>query len=91
MMHRYAGLLETGAMFKLLSKLFLAGAFLAAVCWVALQFIFTPAAQLPEWKKIVDVAITIAVASTVFFGVAFLLRVDELRDVVDLIRRRFRS
>ncbi|HAK07177.1 MAG TPA: hypothetical protein DCO65_07950 [Spartobacteria bacterium] len=91
MMRRYARRLETGAMLKLLGKLLVAGAILAAICWLALQFLFTPGARLPEWKMIVDVTITIAIGAAAFFGTAFLLRVSELDDVVELIRRRFRS
>ena len=90
MMRRYAGPLENGAMFKLLGKLLVASAALAVICWFALQFLFTPGVRLPEWKKIVDVTMTIVIASVAFFGVAFLLRVAELQDVVELIRRRLR-
>jgi len=90
MMRRYAGRLETGAMFKLLGKLLLASALLATICWLALQFLFTPGVRLPGWKKIVDVTVTIVVAAAAFFGAAFLLHVAELRDIVDLVRRKFR-
>jgi putative peptidoglycan lipid II flippase len=89
MMRRYAGRLETGQLFKLLGKLCLAGAVLAAICWLASQYLFG-SASMPEWKKIVDLAITIAVGVVAFFGAAFLLRVREVHDVVDLVRRRFK-
>ncbi|MEP6604197.1 MAG: murein biosynthesis integral membrane protein MurJ [Spartobacteria bacterium] len=87
MMRRYAEQLETGRLLKLLAKLLVAGAVLAAISWLALQFFFSSAAM-SEWKKIVDLAITISVGSVAFFSVAFLLRVDEVRDVTGLIRRR---
>src|SRR6266567_2580164 len=63
MMRRYAGRLETGAMLKLLSKLLVAGAVLAAICWLALQFLFTPGVRLSEWKMIVDVTMTIGLSA----------------------------
>ncbi len=88
MMRRHAGRLETGAMFKVLGKLLLAGALLAGVCVLAQRFFFE-GGELPEWKKIVDLTITIAVGAGVFFGAAYLLRVAELRDVVDLVRKKF--
>src|SRR6266536_653090 len=91
MMRRYAGWLETGAMLKLLSKLLVAGAVLAAICWLALQFLFAPGVRLPEWQKILEVTITIALAAAAFFGAAFLLRVNEVREVFDLVSRKFRS
>jgi putative peptidoglycan lipid II flippase len=89
MMLRHAGRLETGAMFRLLGKLAIAGGLLAAICWFA-NNIFFSRAQLPEWKKIVDLLITIAVASAAFFGTGYLLRIAELRDLVILARKRFR-
>src|SRR5229473_352191 len=91
MMRRYAGRLETGAMLKLLGKLLIAGAVLAAICWLALQFLFTPGVRLPEWQKILEVTITIALAAAAFFGATFLLRVNEVREVFDLVSRKFRS
>jgi hypothetical protein len=86
MMRRHAGRLETTELFKTLAKVLLAGAVLAGVCWLALQFLFS-ATPLPLWKKIVDLAITIAVGVLTFFGAAFLLRVNEVRDLIELVRR----
>ena len=90
MMRRYAGHLETGAMLTLLGKLLFAGALLGAICWLALQFLFPTGVSLSEWKKIVDLAVTIAIGAAAFFSAAFLLRVSEVRDIVELIRRRLK-
>jgi putative peptidoglycan lipid II flippase len=89
MMRRYAKRLETGAMFLSITKLLVAGVPLAAICWFANQYFFLSVPDLPEWKKIVELAVTIAVASTTFFGAAYLLRVAEVHDVVELVRRKF--
>src|ERR1700730_2805568 len=91
MMVRQAGRLETRQLFKLLGKLVIAGAILAGICWLALRFLFAPGIRLPEWKKVVDVLMTVAIGAATFFGTAFVLRVNEIRDVVDLVRRRFGS
>ena len=88
MMHKYAGPLETDALVGLLAKLLLPLVLLAGVCWLAVQTMFYPGAHLPEWQKIFAVLLVIGVAAGVFFGSAFLLRVDEVRDVVDVIRRK---
>jgi putative peptidoglycan lipid II flippase len=88
MMRKHAGPLETGALFGLLAKLVVPLALLAGVCWLALETMFYPGAHLPEWQKIFGVLLTISVAAVVFFGSAFLFRVNEVRDVVDLIRRK---
>lgn len=89
MMRRYAGQLETGAMFRSITKLLVAGVPLAAICWFANQYFFLSVPGLPEWKKIVELTITITIGSVTFFGVAYLLRVAEVHDVVELVRRKF--
>ena len=89
MMRKNAGPLETGALLGLLAKLVVPLALLAGVCWLALAKMFYPGAQLPEWQKVFGVLLTISVAAVVFFGSAFLFRVNEVRDVVDLVRRKF--
>jgi putative peptidoglycan lipid II flippase len=88
MMRHYTGRLETGAMLQTIVKLLLAGAVLAAICWLAsTQFFSVPA--LPGWKKLFAMLITVACGAGAFFGTAYLLRVAEVHDVVELIRRRF--
>jgi len=89
MMRKYAGPLETGAILGLLAKLVIPALLLAGICWLALEFLFQSGAPLPEWEKIIGVLVVIALAATVFFGSAFLMRVREVRDIVDLVRRKF--
>ena len=89
MMRKYAGRLETGDLFRLLTKLTIPSLLLAGICWVALQFLFQPGAHLAEWEKILGVVVVIAIGATVFFATAFLFRVNEVRDIVDLFQRRF--
>ena len=88
MMRRYAGPLETGALFRLLAKLLIPLALLAGVCWLGLETMFYPGAHLPSWQRVFAVLLVIGVAAAVFFGSAFLLRVDEVRDVVGLVRKK---
>jgi putative peptidoglycan lipid II flippase len=86
MMRRYAGRLETGTMFELLLKLLVAGVLLAVICEAANRFLFV--SGLPLWKKIIDVGATIAVGGASFFAVAYWLGVAEVKEVVNLVRRR---
>jgi putative peptidoglycan lipid II flippase len=89
MMRRYVGRLETGVMLRTLAKLFLAGALLAGICFSAQYFDFIS----PEWslwRKALGLTITIAAGAAIFFGAAYLLRVDEVRDVVELMRAKLR-
>ncbi len=88
MMRKYAGPLETRTLFGLLGKMTVPLALLAGICWLAMGTVFQTGAHLPEWQKIFGVLLTICVAAAVFFGSAFLFRVDEVRDVVDLVRRK---
>src|SRR5947209_7281423 len=89
MMQKHAGSLETGAFLGLLGRLVVPLALLAGICWLAMGTIFQPGTHLPEWQRIFGVLLVIFVAAAVFFGSAFLFRVDEVRDVVDLVRRKF--
>jgi putative peptidoglycan lipid II flippase len=88
MMRRYAGRLETGAMIKTLAKLLVAGAVLAAICFLAQHFLFSSTAGTNAWRELIALLLTIFVGSAAFFGAAYLLHVAELRDVVLLVRGR---
>jgi len=85
MMWRYSGRLETGRLIKLLGKLAVAGAVLAAISWFGLGFL---APNLPLWQKVVNLTVVIATAAIAFFAVAFALGVDEVREVIELARKR---
>ena len=85
MMWRYSGRLETGRLLALLGKLAVAGGVLAAISWLGLQMLKP---GLPLWQETVELLGVISVAALSFFAVAFLLRVDEVREVIDLAKRR---
>jgi len=89
MMRHYTGRLETGAMFRTIAKLLFAGIGLAAICWLASTFFFSVHTHLAGWKNFLALMVTIAVGAGTFFGAAYLLRVAEVHDVVDLLRRKF--
>jgi len=76
-------------MFQTVAKLLLAGAGLAAICWLASAFFFSAHPHLAVWKNFLALMITISAGAGAFFGAAYLLHVAELHDVVDLVRRRF--
>src|SRR5881392_1085553 len=85
MMRQYLGRLETGMMLRTLAKLFLAGALLAGICFLAQYFHFV-SAEWSLWRKAFGLTITIVAGAAVFFGTAYLLHVAEVRDVVELVR-----
>jgi putative peptidoglycan lipid II flippase len=85
MMRRYSVRLETGRLFGVLGKLAVAGTVLGLISWFGLQIL---GPSLPLWQKTIQLLGVIAVAGASFFAVAFLLRVDEVREVFDLVKRR---
>src|SRR3981081_2517005 len=89
MMRHFTGRLETGRMVQTLAKLLLAGAALAGICLLASMFFFSPHPHAPILINLLVMLITIACGAGIFFGVAYLLRVAEVPDVVCLVRRPF--
>jgi len=90
MMRRYTKHLETGAMLKTIGKLLIAGIVLAAICWLTWEFFFMRYPHAPGWQNLLVMLITIGCGAGAFFFAAYFLRVSEVHDLVDLVRRRFR-
>jgi putative peptidoglycan lipid II flippase len=89
MMRRHAVRLETRALFFTLTKLAIAGVALALIC-IGGQWIFFQSLQsLRVWQKAIEVVVTVVLGGAVFFGMAYVLHVAELRDVVELVRAKF--
>ena len=69
-------------------KLLLAGSVLAVICWLASNFFFMRYPLAPGWQNALVMLATICCGASAFFSVAYLLRVAEVRDLVELVRRR---
>jgi peptidoglycan biosynthesis protein MviN/MurJ (putative lipid II flippase) len=82
--------LESRRMFVGLAKICLAGLLLASICWLANYWWLDAWEHLRFFEKLFALLATIFVSAAAFFGVAFLLHVDEVRDVFDLVRRKVR-
>jgi putative peptidoglycan lipid II flippase len=80
--------LESRRMFTALGKICLAAGLMALVCWAANYWCLDAWEQLRFVQKLCALLGTIVVSAAIFFGVALLLGVDELREVFDLARRR---
>ena len=72
-----------------LGKICAAAVLLALVCWAANYWWLDAWERLRFLEKLCALLVAIAVSATTFFATAFLLRVDEVREVFDLIRHRF--
>jgi putative peptidoglycan lipid II flippase len=89
LMRRHTRRLETRQLLSGLPKICVAGAGLAVVCWVANHWWLDAWQDLRFIPKLFALLITITIGIATFFGSAFLLRVSEVQDVVDLVRRKF--
>src|SRR5205809_2023248 len=88
LMRRHTRRLETRQTLIGLGKICLAGALLALVCWAANHWWLNAWAQLRFVQKLCALLVAIALGMITFFVGAFLLRVSEVHDVVDLVWRR---
>jgi putative peptidoglycan lipid II flippase len=89
LMRHHTRRLETRQMLIGLGKICVSGALLALVCWAANHWWLDAWARLPFFPRLCMLIVTIAFGATAFFGAAFLLRVSEVQDIVDLFRRRY--
>src|SRR5256884_1446881 len=80
--------LESRRMFAGLAKICLAGLLLALICWLANYCWLDAWEHLRFFEKLFALFGTILVSAVVFFGAAFLLHVDEVRDVFALMKRK---
>jgi peptidoglycan biosynthesis protein MviN/MurJ (putative lipid II flippase) len=74
-----------------LGKICLAGALLALICWAANYWWLDAWASLRFFAKLAALLIAIGFGALTFFGAAFLLRVSEVQDIIDVFRRKVRS
>jgi putative peptidoglycan lipid II flippase len=89
MMVRYSDGLESRALLTTVAKLCFAGALLAGICLGAGRLLHFSAAGTTAWQQLIVLLPTIAVGALVFFLAAYLMRVAEVRDVVELVQRKF--
>jgi putative peptidoglycan lipid II flippase len=89
LMRRHTRRLETRQMLIALGKICLAGALLALICWAANYWWLDAWADMRFVPRLCTLLLAIAFGAAAFFGSAFLLRVSEVQEIVDLFRRRF--
>jgi putative peptidoglycan lipid II flippase len=88
LMRRHTRRLETTQMLMALGKICVACALLALVCWAANYFWLDAWSDMRFFQKLAILFATIAVAGAGFFGAAFLLRISEVQDIIDVFRRK---
>src|SRR5438132_4649675 len=90
LMRRHTRRLETRQMLIALAKICVAGALLALVCWAANYLWLDAWSDMRFFQKLAILLATIAFAGAAFFGAAFLLRISEVQDIIDVFRRKVR-
>jgi putative peptidoglycan lipid II flippase len=91
LMRRYTRRLETRQMLMAIGKICVAGALLALICWAANYLWLDAWSDMRFLQKLAILLVTIAVGGAGFFAAAFLLRISEVQDIVDVFRRKVRK
>jgi putative peptidoglycan lipid II flippase len=90
LMHRQLGGLETRRMAVLLGKAAIAGAALALVCAASSHWLLSDWATQSFVRKTAALFATMTAGGLVFLGVGAALRIEELDEVIDAVKRRLR-
>jgi putative peptidoglycan lipid II flippase len=88
LMYRQLGGLETGRMLVLLVKAGIAGLALAAVCFASTHWLLAGWATQHFLSKALALLGTVVVGGLVFTACGVALRIDELNELIVMIRRR---
>jgi len=87
-MRRHTRRLETTQMLIALVKICVAGGLLALICWASNYLWLDAWSDMRFFQRLAILLATIAVAGAGFFGAAFLLRISEVQDIIDVFRRK---
>jgi peptidoglycan biosynthesis protein MviN/MurJ (putative lipid II flippase) len=90
LMHRHLKRLETRRMLAMLGKVALAAAALALVCWASLHWWLANWATQGFASKLGALLVTVVVGALIFVGCGTALRIEELSELTDALRRRLR-
>ncbi len=82
--------LHTGRLLGTLLRCGIASAAVGGVCLLGLMFFGSWLASPIFWQKVLSLLAVITAAALAYVAACFLLRVDEVRDAVAIVRRKFR-
>ena len=88
LMHRHLKRLETRRMTTLLVKVAVASLTLAAVCWASQHWLLGHWAQQAFVTRLGLLLATILVSGSAFLACGALLRIEELQELINAVRRR---
>jgi putative peptidoglycan lipid II flippase len=90
LMHRHLGRLESRAMLVLLSRVAVASALLALICWAGSHYLLGGWAVERFWPKLGSLVLVIGAGAGAFLFSATALRIPEMQQITQAISRRFR-
>ena len=88
LMRRHVHRLETRQLLGSLLRICLSGAVLALVCWAANHWWLDHWSDMRLVQKLIGLLSAIAAGAGMFFATAFVLGVNEVRDLLGLVRRK---
>lgn len=88
LMWRHARGLETRRMLSGLTRIIIAGGLLALICWAANRWWLGAWEQLRFASRLFGLLLTIAAGVAAFFAAAFFLRVHEVHELFELVKRK---
>jgi putative peptidoglycan lipid II flippase len=90
LMRRHLDTLESRAMLSLLSRLAVASAVLAAICWAGAHFLLADWATQRFWPKLAALLGVIGAGAGAFFLCATAFGIGEVREITKAVKRRLR-
>src|SRR5499427_1004985 len=91
LMRRHTRRLETTQMLIGLGKICVAGGLLALICWAGNYLWLDAWSSMRFFQKLATLLVTITFAGAGFFAAAFILRISEVQDIIDVFRRKVRK
>jgi putative peptidoglycan lipid II flippase len=90
LMRRHLKRLETRRMLRMLVKVGLSGAGLAAICWASQHWLLSTWATQAFYLKVTYLLATIVIGALAFLGIGLAVRVEELNDLLLAVKRRLK-
>jgi hypothetical protein len=86
MMRAHSRRLETRRLLSSAARMCLAGLAMALICWVGNRFWISSAHG--KLQEIVALACVISAAGLAYVGLTFLLRLEEMQDILTIVKRK---
>lgn len=83
--------LESRALTSLILRLVFAGGTMGLFCWGAGRWVFDDLGGMNPWLRAIALGMVVPAAAAVYFAVARALRIEEAKESMELVTKRFRK